>query len=148
MKNVNLIAMLFVFLFVALVGLVPAQTAAAPTACFPAVDVGKAAGIDQLLSSLTGTIDNLNAEIGTFKVHTQSDRVHLYDLQRQLSLAKSEYNVLLASITTDVEASATYRQTAWHDKRQANQFAAKMYSALPANAPAPTPIGRLTALFN
>ena len=129
-------------LFIAVASLF-AQNALPPVHVeFPAtVIAAKTTTVPDTLSFLSEHIDQLQAEIGTYKIHSQSDRVTFYGLQRQLAQARHEYYSLLASVSPGQASKC--RQTAWKFKQDADQFAQKQYASIPSESLVPTPLGRL-----
>ena len=79
--------------------------------------------------------------IDTYKIHSQSDRVAFYGLQRQLAQTRQTYYSLLASVSPDKASEC--RQTAWKFKRDADQYAQKQYASIESDNVSPTPVGRL-----
>ena len=110
---------------------------------FPSVTVSSnTATAQDSIVVLSDNIAQMQAEIGTYKIHSQSDRVTFYGLQRQLAQSKQTYYNLLAQVTPD--RAELCRQTAWRFKRDADQFAQKQYASIPSESQVPLAAGRLS----
>ena len=134
--------LIITILFLAVTCLFAQSVAPSLKVDFPSVSVGTntATATDSIVT-LADQITQQQAEIGTYKIHSQSDRVTFYGLQRQLAQSKQTYYNLLAQVTPD--RAELCRQTAWRFKRDADQFAQRQYASIPSENILPVPIGRL-----